>query len=153
MSDLSRTDIIKLIDIAKEPLNLRGVNLTSIDLVLLNLKRADLWSADLRNADFLGLEMKLIISDDWNFLSYPRSHCLTGKDVFGKYIDIVYKYKTENVEGAKFLLNILSGAIGESNKTKVIVDEDDIEADDIKLDDMNLIPIKITHSRDKRYTF
>ena len=33
------------------------------------------------------------------------------------------------------------------------MDEDNIEADDIKLDDMNLIPIKITHSRDKRYTF
>ena len=27
--------------------------------------------------------MKLIDSDDWNFLSYPRSHCLTGKDIFG----------------------------------------------------------------------
>ena len=108
---------------------------------------------DLRNADFLGLEMKLIISDDWNFLSYPRSHCLTGKDIFGKYIETVYKYKTDKVEGAKFLLNILSGAIGESNKSKIIVDEDDIDGGDIDLDEMNLIPIKITHSRDKRYTF
>jgi len=108
---------------------------------------------DLRNADFLGLEMKLIISDDWNFLSYPRSHCLTGKDIFGKYIETIYKYKSEKVEGAKFLLNILSGAIGESNKTKIIVDEDDIDGGDIDLDEMNLIPIKITHSRDQRYTF
>ena len=108
---------------------------------------------DLRNADYLGLEMKLIESDEWNFLSYPRSHCLTGKDIFGKYIETVYKYKTEKVEGAKFLLNILSGAIGESNKTKIIVDEDDIDGGDIDLDEMNLIPIKITHSRDQRYTF
>jgi hypothetical protein len=40
------------------------------------------------------------------------------------------------------------GAIGESNKTKIIVDEDDIDGGDIDLDEMNLIPIKITHSRD-----
>ena len=33
------------------------------------------------------------------------------------------------------------------------MDKDDIEADDINLDDMNLIPIEITHSRDKRCTF
>ena len=51
--------------------------------------------------------MKLIESDDWNFLSYRRTYCLTGKDIFGKYIETVYKYKTEKVEGAKFLLNIL----------------------------------------------
>jgi len=85
--------------------------------------------------------MKLIDSDDWNFLSYPRSHCLTGKDVFSKYIETVYKYKTEKVEGSKFLFNILSDAIGESNKTKIIVDEDDIDWGDIDLDERNLIPM------------
>ena len=45
---------------------------------------------DLRNADYLGLKMNLLNDTKWNFLSYPRSHCLTGKDVFSKYIDIVY---------------------------------------------------------------
>ena len=64
--------------------------------------------------------MKINDLDDWNFSSYPRSHCLTGKDVFVKYIETIYKYKSERVESAKFLLNILSGAISESNKTKLL---------------------------------
>ena len=108
---------------------------------------------DLRNADYLGLKMNLLNDTKWNFLSYPRSHCLTGKDVFSKYIDIVYKYKADNVNGSKLLLNIISGAIGEVNKKMIIVDEDAIDEEDINLDEMNLTPIKITHSRDKRYTF
>jgi len=107
---------------------------------------------DLRNADYLGLKMNLLNDKKWNFLSYPRSHCLTGKDVFSKYIDIVYKYKTENVSGAKFLLNIISGAIGEVNKKKIVIDEDALDEEDVNFDEMNLTPIKITHSRDKRFT-
>ena len=108
---------------------------------------------DLRNADYLGLKMNLLNDTKWNFLSYPRSHCLTGKDVFSKYVDIVYKYKADNVNGSKLLLNIISGAIGEVNKKMIIVDEDAIDEEDINLDEMNFTPIKITHSRDKRYTF
>ena len=42
-------------------------------------------------------------------------------------VDIVYKYKADNVIGSKLLLNIISGAIGEVNKKMIIVDEDAID--------------------------
>ena len=110
-------------------------------------------SIDLRNASFLGLEMKLIINENNNnVLLYPRSYCLTCEEVFGKYINKVYEYKKNKIDGAKLLLNILSGAIGEINKRKITVDEYDDSIEDIDLDELNLEPIKITHSRDKRYT-
>lgn len=109
-------------------------------------------SVDLRNADYLGLEMKLVINEEWNVLLYPRSCCLTGEEVFGKYINKVFKHKDNGVQGAKLLLNILSGAIGELNKKKVVVDEEDETQEDIDLDEMGLSPLTITHSRDRRYS-
>ena len=111
-------------------------------------------SIDLRNADFLGLEMKLIIDENKNnnALLYPRSHCLKADEVFGKYINKIYKYKENKIDGAKLLLNILSGSIGEINKSKITIDEDDDDIEDVDLDELNLEPVKITHSKDFRYT-
>ena len=60
--------------------------------------------------------------------------------------------KKNKIDGSKLLLNILSGAIGEINKRKITIDEDDDDIEDIDFDDLNLEPIKITYSKDFRYT-
>ena len=46
-ADLTRTDVIKLIALATQPLNLRGVYLTSIDLSYLDFRNANLIGANL----------------------------------------------------------------------------------------------------------
>jgi len=48
---LNRSDVIKLIAVATQPLDLRGVDLSGVDLSGLNLSGANLSYADLSNAD------------------------------------------------------------------------------------------------------
>ena len=72
-------------------------------------------SIDLKMADMLDLKKKLIIDNDINCVLYPRSHCLTGFEIFNKFTETLKPLKESKVEGAKLLLNILSGALSEKN--------------------------------------
>jgi uncharacterized protein YjbI with pentapeptide repeats len=75
MSDLTRTDLIKLIAIATKPLNLWGVTLievegTNLDLTGANLSCADLTRANLTRANLEGANLKGAILND--VIGYKR---------------------------------------------------------------------------------
>ena len=104
-------------------------------------------SIDLKMADMLNLKKELIIDNNINCILYPRSHCLTGFEIFNKFTETLKPLKEDKVEGAKLLLNILSGALSEKNiKTFYIDDKKD---NFIDLDDLNLKLLKSSMSIDK----
>ena len=94
-------------------------------------------SVDLKMADTLGLKKELIIDNDINCVLYPRSHCLTGFEIFGKFVEVLKPLKEQNIDGAKLILNILSGSLSEKNIKKLYIDED--SSDYINLDELNLV--------------
>jgi hypothetical protein len=112
------------------------------------LKKKFYTSLDLRMADMLGLKKELVIDGNFNCVLYPRSHCLSGFEIFNKFVEVLKPLKEQGVEGSKLLLNILSGAISEKNiKTFYVNDEYD---DYINLDELNLKKIKSSMSFDKK---
>ena len=104
-------------------------------------------SIDLKIADMLGLKKVLITNCSINCVLYPRSSCLTGHQIFNDFVETLKPLKQEKIEGAKLLLNILSGAISQKNTTKLYVDEEN--GDLIDLDAMNLEVIDYSQTRDK----
>jgi hypothetical protein len=110
-------------------------------------------SIDIKHALDLGLKMEILTIDeddenlDWNVILYPRKTCLKSDEVFSNYINKLFPLKEQGVEGSKLLLSIMSGAIGEINKIKIKVYEDE-EGEDVDFDEMGLIPIKITSNMD-----
>ena len=54
---LNRSDVIKLIAVATQPLDLRGVDLSGLNLSGANLSYADLSNADLNNTDLSGADL------------------------------------------------------------------------------------------------
>ena len=105
-------------------------------------------SIDLKMADMLGLKKELIIDKDINCILYPRSHCLTGFEIFSKFTETLKPLKESKVEGAKLLLNILSGALSEKNITTFYVD--DKKDKFIDLDKLNLRLLKSSMSVDRK---
>ena len=104
-------------------------------------------SIDLKMADMLNLKKELIIDNNINCILYPRSHCLTGFEIFNKFTETLKPLKEDKVEGAKLLLNILSGALSEKNIKTFYVDE---KLDDfIDLDTLNLKLLKSSMSLDR----
>ena len=95
----------------------------------------------------LGLRKELIEDNNINCILYPRSHCLTGFEIFNKFVETLKPLKEQKVEGAKLLLNILSGAISEKSMKKLYVNE---EKDDfIDWDELNLKQFKSSITADK----
>jgi hypothetical protein len=88
------------------------------------LQKSFYTSIDLKIADMLGLKKELIEDNNINCVLYPRSHCLTGFEVFNKFTEVLKPLKEEKVDGAKLLLNILSGCLGEKNLKKMVIDDD-----------------------------
>ena len=89
----------------------------------------------------------MIFDNNINCVLYPRSHCLTGFEIFNKFVELLKPLKEQKVEGAKLLLNILSGAISEKQIKKFYVDE--IKDNFIDLDELNLKLLKSSMSIDK----
>ena len=87
----------------------------------------------LNHAKELGLQIELI-DTPVNVLLYPRSHCLKGSEIFKSYCDYLYPLKEKGIKGAKLLLNILSGIIGETDEKIFFVDESN-EANDFIIPD------------------
>jgi len=71
---------------------------------------------DLTTAKEIGLNIELIIDDQPNFLYYSRDSCLTGYEIFGRYVDKLFDLKQRKIPGSKAILNILWGALCEKNK-------------------------------------
>lgn len=93
----------------------------------------------LNHAKSLGLSFELIHDEYNNAILYPRSHCLTGAEVFKTYVDYLFPIKENaNIKGAKLLLNMISGAIGETNEKRISVNEND-EAPDYDIDENSTI--------------
>jgi len=63
---------------------------------------------------------------------------LTGFEIFNKFTEVLKPLKEEGVDGAKLLLNILSGCLGEKNVKKIVVDDDIDDDKYIDLDSLNL---------------
>lgn len=106
----------------------------------------------INHAITLGLTVEIIVEDNKpNALLYPRSHCITGHELFKSYVDYLFPMKEQGLHGAKLLLNILSGSIGEINEYKIYVDGyiENEEDDDFKLEEDYVVikrtPIRNTH--------
>lgn len=102
---------------------------------------------DLKMADMLGLKKELILCDN-NALLYPRNKCLTGQQVFGEFKNMLYPLKEKKVEGSKLLLNILSGSLGQINKSKIYIDKDSDEIYD--LDDLGLEVLNVGETTNRK---
>jgi hypothetical protein len=85
-------------------------------------------NTDLNVAKDLGLKMS-IIEEDNNVLLYPRNHCVTGTQLFGSYVDKVYKLKSKKITGSKDILNTLWGALTQAWKYVRIIDNDNPQKD------------------------
>ena len=96
---------------------------------------------DIRRARELNLTIELIQDGEANCLYYSRDKLITGIELFGPYIDLLYPMKKKGIKTAKLLLNILWGALCQkniiqrcvSNKPKVSSANNDyvIESDSI----------------------
>lgn len=75
---------------------------------------------DLNSAKNLGLQIDLIIDDKPNFLYYSRDKCLTGFELFGRYVDKLFDLKQRKIPNVKKILNILWGSLCEKYKKDVV---------------------------------
>lgn len=85
---------------------------------------------DIMSARQLGLKVNLIDSEI-NCLRYNREDLLTGKQLFGAFVNNLYELRKEN-DYVKAVLNILSGLLGEKAKININVkDETDLTGHEI----------------------
>jgi len=77
---------------------------------------------DLTTARTLNLTIELIIDDQPNFLHYERNKCLTGNEIFGPYINLLFELKQLKLtDRTKTILNILWGALCEKKLIKKVI--------------------------------
>jgi len=82
-------------------------------------------NVDISYAHFLGLSVELL-DKKYNLLYWDRDiDCLKGNEVFKEYVDYLFNLKKNKVEGAKLILNILSGLLGERNFRIISLDKDE----------------------------
>ena len=81
-----------------------------------------------------GLQVELIIDDQPNFLYYSQDKLMNGSFLFKHYVDEIYKLKIAKAKGAKDLLNILWGALCQTNyKRYVVSSTDEVHIDDAQI--------------------
>ena len=74
----------------------------------------------LEQAKELGLKIKLIEDNEYNFLHYSREKLITFNEVFSNYVDYLFDLKQQKISPyIKTLLNILWGSFCEINKKKL----------------------------------
>lgn len=88
----------------------------------------------------LGLKINLIKGQN-NHLFYPKESLRHGKHYFGTYINYFYELKKNNVDGAKALLNILSGALNQVDSKVEIVKSDGDEVALIGTEIKSIMPL------------
>ena len=72
-------------------------------------------SVDVEHALRYGLKVELIQDDKPNFLYYSKDKLVNGAFLFKNYVKEFFEPKTQGLEGAKLLLNILWGALCQKN--------------------------------------
>ena len=50
-----------------------------------------------------------------NFLHYERKKCLVGTELFGDFVDLLFKMKKNGVPGAKTVISVLWGALSKKD--------------------------------------
>jgi hypothetical protein len=60
---------------------------------------------DLTRAKELNLDIQLIQDGQANFLHYSRDKCLTGYEIFGEYVDLLFDLKQTTPEKMRILGN------------------------------------------------
>lgn len=74
---------------------------------------------DLNLAKDLGLELIIKQKNKQNFLYYKRDSLISGKDLFGEYINFMFKLKQKDIPGGKELIKCLWGALCKANIARV----------------------------------
>ena len=65
----------------------------------------------LNHARILDLKIVMIEDSEPNWLHYSRDKCLTGHEIFGKFIDFTFELKEKKLPFGKSIINILWGAL------------------------------------------
>jgi hypothetical protein len=86
-------------------------------------------SIDLTEAKKHGFKIELIKDDKPNFLYYSPDKLITFYSVFKDYIDLLFDLKEKKVNKSKSILNMLWGALCETDKRKQYI------SDDFKIED------------------
>lgn len=110
---------------------------------------------DIETAQKLGDSVQMIQDGKPNFLYYSKDKLINGAFLFKNYIEEMYELKKQGVNGAKDLLNILWGALCETNVYKFNATSDqELNIDDAeikKLSSDSQIRIKCVFYNAKRY--
>ena len=105
---------------------------------------------DLTTAKLLNLQINLIMDDQPNFLHYSRDKCLTGNEIFGPYINLLFELKQLKLtDRTKSILNILWGALCEKKLVKNTINSDD---EDYEIPEFNKL-VSIVRTKNDSYYF
>ena len=80
------------------------------------------------------MTVKLIQDDKPNSLIYKRSDLLTGAQLFGDFVRLVFPLKQKKISGAKLLLNILWGVLCQINRIPIRIKEKSETVINIEID-------------------
>ena len=75
---------------------------------------------DLTRAKEINLKIELIEDGQPNYLSYTRDKCLTGSELFGEFVNLLFPMKNNNVKGSKNILNDLWGKLCQRDLKKCV---------------------------------
>ena len=119
--------------------------------LLKNNKKDYYTHIDLKRAKELNLKIEMIIDGQANFLYYSRDKLLTGNELFGPYVDLLYSIKSKGVtKRSKSILNILWGALCQKLVVRSNVTNDSQTITDLGGPDIRITKIRpstdgITH--------
>ena len=99
---------------------------------------------DVKTAIKLKFKLKLIQDGQANCLLYPRkTHCITGFELMKQFNNIIYPLKQKKIEGAKVILNLISGIFLQKNKRKrTVINNDDFEYVEDDIAELKTVPSK-----------
>ena len=78
---------------------------------------------DVERAKELNLTVKLIQDDQPNALMYKKTDLLTGSQLFGDFVKLLFPLKQKKIKKAKIILNILWGALCQINQIPLYLNE------------------------------
>lgn len=82
-------------------------------------------SHDVRRARELNFPIQLIQDGKYNALIYPRSSCVTGQQLFGPFIDLLFDLKKNyKIPLAKEIMNSLWGALSQAYENHLVITSD-----------------------------
>lgn len=85
---------------------------------------------DIQHARELGLMVELIQDNKPNFLYYSGDKTIKSCVVFNEFVKLLFELKEQKIEGAKMILNILWGALGQMIKDKIYTKAQSFECDE-----------------------